>query len=128
MPASAEKARALQETLRGWREAIVDFACELVEAPTVNPPGDERQLAQLIAQRAQSLGLGQPDILAARPEHPNLLLVPRSREVPTDAGRQLACGTSVGTGFAALPMVLTSQFGAALSTESNDAALSRHYC
>ena len=74
MPASAEKARELQETLGGWREAIVDFACELIEAPTVNPPGDERQLAQLIAQRAQSLGLGQPDILAARPEHPNLLL------------------------------------------------------
>lgn len=74
MPVAAEKARALLESLEARRQQIVDFACELIETPSINPPGDERQVAGLISRQAIDLGLGKPEVLAARPERPNLAL------------------------------------------------------
>lgn len=74
MPVPAERFRALLGSLEERRQEIVDFACELIETPSINPPGDERQVAALISRRARDLGLGEPEVLADRPERPNLAL------------------------------------------------------
>ncbi len=53
------------------REEIVDFACELIRIPTVNPPGEHyRECAELIGHRLTSHGF-EVDYLEAvgRPEH-----------------------------------------------------------
>lgn len=56
-----------------WRQDILDFASLLVATPSVNPPGDERAVAALAAQRMRDLGLADVETVAEVPERPNLL-------------------------------------------------------
>jgi acetylornithine deacetylase/succinyl-diaminopimelate desuccinylase-like protein len=55
------------------REELVDFAAALVATPSVNPPGDERAVADLIQERAAALGLPPAEVVAAAPHRPNLV-------------------------------------------------------
>ncbi len=55
------------------QEPQEDLLRDLVAAPSTNPPGDERAVAQVIEGAASRLGLPMPERLARRPERPNLL-------------------------------------------------------
>ena len=54
-------------------DELIDFTAELVATPSSNPPGDERAVAEVIRRKARVLGLEPPEVLAARPERPNLV-------------------------------------------------------
>ena len=64
---------ALLQYLEERREEIVEFAAELIRTPSPNPPGDERQVAQLLKRRLGKYGL-KAELLAKKPERPNVLL------------------------------------------------------
>jgi acetylornithine deacetylase/succinyl-diaminopimelate desuccinylase-like protein len=72
-----------EETLLGFvenrRQAIVDFACQLVATPSGNPPGDERAVTEVILSRMRELGLDGAEVVARAPERPNLVYRQRGR-------------------------------------------------
>ncbi len=55
------------------RSKMIDFTCRLVEAPSMVPPGDERQVVSLIQEEMRSLGLGDSRIIAKAEKRPNLM-------------------------------------------------------
>jgi len=57
----------------GHRDDLVELACRLVEAPSPNPPGDERAPAEVARQRLRELGFGDLEVVGPRPERVNLL-------------------------------------------------------
>jgi acetylornithine deacetylase/succinyl-diaminopimelate desuccinylase-like protein len=52
---------------------LLDFACELIASPSINPPGDERAMADAVVRRLDALGLIGAEIKLKRPERPNVL-------------------------------------------------------
>lgn len=52
---------------------VVELARELVRAPSPNPPGDERAVAEAVRRVAAQAGLPEPEVLARTAERPNLL-------------------------------------------------------
>lgn len=53
---------------------VIELARALIQAPTPNPPGDERPAAEVVSTAARALGLPAPRTIAADPSRPNLLL------------------------------------------------------
>jgi len=53
------------------REALASLARDLVRMPSVNPPGDEKQVAEFIADRLKSGGF-EVDIYDVYPQRPNV--------------------------------------------------------
>ena len=56
------------------RKALLDFCCRLIEAPSTNPPGDERRVIEVISAELERLGLDDREILASKPTRPNALV------------------------------------------------------
>jgi acetylornithine deacetylase/succinyl-diaminopimelate desuccinylase-like protein len=54
-------------------EAVVPLARRLVDAPSPNPPGDERAIAAEVAAALAELALPSPQVLARSARRPNLL-------------------------------------------------------
>ena len=52
---------------------MIDLARTFVRTPSPNPIGDERRIADVVAQAAEALGLPQPQRLACDDRRPNLL-------------------------------------------------------
>jgi acetylornithine deacetylase len=57
----------------GHRDDLVELACRLVEAPSPNPPGDERAPAGVARERLLQLGFDDLEVVGPRPERANLL-------------------------------------------------------
>ncbi|HEB27787.1 MAG TPA: M20 family peptidase [Porticoccus sp.] len=53
---------------------LLEFASQLIATLSVNPPGDETQMASVISAKMVDLGLGQPQTLAKSKTRPNLIL------------------------------------------------------
>ncbi len=53
--------------------ALIDFTGKLISTPSVTPPGDERQVASLIVDTLNSLGLQGATVVGELPERPNVL-------------------------------------------------------
>ena len=66
----------MREHLRGEigaaREELFDLCARLVAAPSLNPPGDTRAVADVVAGYLRSRGL-EPELVAAVPEMPSVL-------------------------------------------------------
>lgn len=63
---------------------LVEFARDLVAAPSPNPPGDERAVADLLVARLRELGVTEVDVLGRDPARPNVLArVPGRGDGPT---------------------------------------------
>jgi acetylornithine deacetylase/succinyl-diaminopimelate desuccinylase-like protein len=64
------------------REAeLLDFACRLIQTPSVNPPGDERAVAKLVAEQLVALGITDVKQVAAESTRPNVIAhLPGSQE------------------------------------------------
>jgi succinyl-diaminopimelate desuccinylase len=52
----------------------VELLAALVAAPSPNPPGDERAVAEVITDALNALGLPSPVVFTKSPERPNLLV------------------------------------------------------
>jgi len=57
----------------GHRDDLVELACRLVEAPSPNPPGDERAPAEVARRRLLDLGFDDLSVAGPRPERANLI-------------------------------------------------------
>jgi acetylornithine deacetylase/succinyl-diaminopimelate desuccinylase-like protein len=68
-----DRATAVLDYLEARREEIIDFACQLIATPSINPPGDERAVTEVILGRLTALGLEGAEILARTPERPNII-------------------------------------------------------
>jgi len=54
-------------------DEILDFARDLIRTPSPNPPGDERAVADVVAQRLESLGITDVTRLGVDETRPNLI-------------------------------------------------------
>lgn len=72
------------------REAdIIDFTRQLISTPSVNPPGDERRVADLVNGRLRKLGVVDVQEVAKDPGRPNIIArVPGTHTGP----RLILCG------------------------------------
>jgi acetylornithine deacetylase/succinyl-diaminopimelate desuccinylase-like protein len=59
--------------LEVWQDDLLEFACRLIAAPSPTPPGDERQVAQVLVDHLRELGLNDITIAARKPERPNVI-------------------------------------------------------
>jgi acetylornithine deacetylase/succinyl-diaminopimelate desuccinylase-like protein len=65
--------RALLAYLEEREDELLEFARELIATPSMNPPGDERAVAELVRERLVSLGIADIEVAAAAEERPNLI-------------------------------------------------------
>ena len=54
-------------------DEIFEFTCDLIRAPSVNPPGDEVAVSRVIMDRLAALGIADCTIAACLPHRPNVL-------------------------------------------------------
>ncbi|MGQ9584267.1 MAG: M20 family metallopeptidase [Anaerolineae bacterium] len=78
-----DREKAVLGYLEEHREQMVEFACQLIATPSMNPPGDERAVTKVILERMEELGLAGAEVLARIPERPNIVYrLPGSRGSP----------------------------------------------
>lgn len=68
IPASASLREPMSQT------DVIELARALVRAPSANPPGDERAVADVVGDACSALGLPAATVLAALDHRPNLLV------------------------------------------------------
>jgi hypothetical protein len=61
------------QLIDSWQREIIDFMCDQIATPSETPPGDERQIANLIIDRLNRLGLQRASIASEVPERRNVL-------------------------------------------------------
>ena len=74
-------------------DEIFDFTCELIRTPSVNPPGDEVLVSQVIMDRLQALGIADCSIAAVDPARPNVM----AHVAGTSPGRTLMLSGHIDT-------------------------------
>jgi acetylornithine deacetylase len=57
----------------GQREALLNFACRLVAAPSPNPPGSERQVSAVVVEELHALGFHDVVVAGPSPERANVI-------------------------------------------------------
>ena len=70
---SSENEKKVASFIRSRQEEIFDFTCELIQTPSINPPGDEREISSVIKQRLQKLGVENVKILGSHESRPNVV-------------------------------------------------------
>lgn len=63
----------VEACLDACRDELVDFAAELIATPSPNPPGDERQIADLVSRRLREFGASAVTVAEAAPGRLNVL-------------------------------------------------------
>jgi acetylornithine deacetylase/succinyl-diaminopimelate desuccinylase-like protein len=74
-----DRAQAVLDYLEARREEIIDFTCQLVATPSINPPGDERAVTEVALAKMKALGLEGAEVLARAPERPNVIYRQRGK-------------------------------------------------
>ena len=64
---------AVLRYLDDHRDELLEFTRELIATPSMNPPGDERAMADAVIGRLNDLGLKGAEVKAKVPERPNVL-------------------------------------------------------
>jgi acetylornithine deacetylase len=59
--------------LEARKDEILDFTCDLIRTPSVNPPGDEVAVSQVLIKRLNELGIKDAAIAAMDPKRPNVM-------------------------------------------------------
>lgn len=60
--------------IRDRQREIFDFTCDLIRTPSINPPGDEREVSAVICQRLDQLGVKDVQLLACDKKRPNVVV------------------------------------------------------
>jgi acetylornithine deacetylase/succinyl-diaminopimelate desuccinylase-like protein len=68
-----DRATAVLSYLQAHSDDLIDFTCQLVATPSINPPGDERAVADVILRKMGQLGLEGSKVVGKVPERPNLI-------------------------------------------------------
>jgi acetylornithine deacetylase len=55
-------------------DEIFDFTCDLIRAPSVNPPGNEVAVSKVIMERLDMLGITDAKTVGCREDRPNVLV------------------------------------------------------
>ncbi len=66
----AEPARASSANVR---DGALRLACDLIAAPTPNPPGDERPAADVLVRALRDLGIDDVRVIGPSPTRPNVI-------------------------------------------------------
>jgi acetylornithine deacetylase len=74
-------------------DEIFDFTCDLIRTPSVNPPGDERAVSEVVVERLAALGIDDYSIVAAEETRPNVL----AHVAGTSSGRTLMLSGHIDT-------------------------------
>lgn len=74
-------------------DEIFEFTCDLIRTPSVNPPGDERAVSEMIMQRLAALGIDDRSVVAAEESRPNVL----AHVAGTSDGRTLLLSGHIDT-------------------------------
>jgi acetylornithine deacetylase len=88
VPAYLEKNMNISKNILKWmdnkKSEIVNFASDLIKTPSINPPGDEREVISILKQQLDKLNLKDYEIFAKDPKRPNLILeIPFGSQGPT---------------------------------------------
>ena len=59
--------------IRERQREIFEFTCDLIRTPSINPPGDEREVSAVICQRLDQLGVKDVQLLACDVTRPNVV-------------------------------------------------------
>lgn len=59
--------------LRERADEILEFTCDLIRTPSVNPPGDEVPISKVILEKLRVLGVTERQIIGALDARPNVL-------------------------------------------------------
>ncbi len=62
------------------KQDIFDFTCELIRTPSVNPPGNEVAVSEVLTRRLQKLGVKETQIAAMDPQRPNVVAHVRGKD------------------------------------------------
>lgn len=65
--------RAVAAFVAERADEVLEFARELIRTPSVNPPGDESDVAAVLVERFAALGITDHRIVAASRDRPNVL-------------------------------------------------------
>lgn len=74
-------------------DEIFEFTCDLIRTPSVNPPGDEIAVSQVVMDRLARLGIDDCSIAACLPDRPNVL----ARVAGTSPGRTIMLSGHIDT-------------------------------
>lgn len=72
--------RKIVAYLEERKQEIFDFTCELIRTPSVNPPGNEVAVSEVLTRRLQKLGVKETQIAAMDPQRPNVLAHVRGKD------------------------------------------------
>ena len=88
-----EAQRQVAAFIASRSDEIFEFTCELIRTPSVNPPGDERAVSDVIMRRLAALGIDECSIVAAETTRPNVM----AHVTGTAAGRTLMLSGHIDT-------------------------------
>jgi len=74
-----DRAGAALNYLKTRQDEMIGFACQLVATPSINPPGDERAITEVVLTKMKELGLEGAEVLARTPERPNIIYRQRGK-------------------------------------------------
>lgn len=81
------------EYIRERADEILEFTCELIRTPSVNPPGGEVPISKVILEKLRVLGVTERQIVGALDERPNVL----AHVQGTEPGRTLMLSGHIDT-------------------------------
>jgi len=68
-----ETERRIVAYLEKHKQEIFDFTCELIRTPSVNPPGNEVAVSEMLTKRLQKLGVKEIQVVAMDAQRPNVV-------------------------------------------------------
>lgn len=68
-----EAQRQVAAFISSRSDEIFEYTCELIRTPSVNPPGDERAVSEVIMHRLAALGIDDCSIAAVDATRPNVM-------------------------------------------------------
>ena len=69
----SDNEKKVAKFIQSKQEEIFDFTCELIRAPSINPPGDEREVSNVLEQRLIKLGIDDVKKVGLDPTRPNVI-------------------------------------------------------
>ena len=89
----SDNEKAVARFIRSKQEEIFDFTCELIRTPSINPPGDEREISEVLKQRLNNLGVEGVRIVGVDQTRPNVI----AEVIGKETGRRIMFSGHIDT-------------------------------
>lgn len=70
---NSENEKIVAKFIREKQREIFDFTCDLIRTPSINPPGDEREVSAVICLKLNLLGVKDVQVLSFDASRPNVV-------------------------------------------------------